>query len=474
MTIGLGTKNPDRPVSICEIATEVHYQDKPSRTDSDLIRKYTYFDGFSEEVQIKQENELGSVNKRWRADGWKILDNKGNPFKTFEPFLSPTKAFEKEILQGKFVLEQYDPLNRPTAKVFPNGTFEKVQYRSWYTTHWDANDNVLSNPKDELDISYHLAPNYKSWLERIFPDLSDLNNLPQNTQLEITGVNTLSHQDTPLVKVMDVFGNPFKEFKHNGTFSNKIVTVRTMDVNGFETGVVDPRGIQVVDKRLSLQGETTISKHADAGQLHSLTNFQGDNVLYLDANKNLITNKYDELNRLKERWVNKDSNGDLLKERVEYGENSVNAPVHNLRTRIHKSYDESGLVTNNQFDFKGNLTEMTKQLPKLTTAELNWNTGHFFDRSRMDQLATEQFISNSTWDALDRVVISKSPDLSQNTFNYHKSNQIAGITFQSPQIPQKKVVNEISYNAKYQTEKVKYANGLILSYTYDKENFQGQ
>ena len=49
-------------------------------------------------------------------------------------------------------------------------------------------------------------------------------------------------------------------------------------------------------------------------------------------------------------------------EHVLYGEGQTNDQALNLRTRIFQQFDGAGVATNNQFDFKGNLLNSTRQL----------------------------------------------------------------------------------------------------------------
>ena len=70
-----------------------------------------------------------------------------------------------------------------------------------------------------------------------------------------------------------------------------------------------------------------------------------------------------------------------------------------------QQFDQSGVVTNQAYDFKGNLLVVTRQLAQTVQKYkdmVDWST----DQS----LEPQSFVVSSTYDALNRVVASTSAD----------------------------------------------------------------
>ena len=94
---------------------------------------------------------------------------------------------------------------------------------------------------------------------------------------------------------------------------------------------------------------------------------------------------------------------------VEYGENIVNDKTNNLRSAIHRQYDQSGVVNNNKFDFKGNLLESSKQLADDYQNTVDWTNIPAVG------LEAEIFTGSTDYDALNRPIRSVTPNTVPNT-----------------------------------------------------------
>src|SRR5262249_12430529 len=117
-------------------------------------------------------------------------------------------------------------------------------------------------------------------------------------------------------------------------------------------------------------------------------------------------------------------NGEVLYEKTDYGEGQPNDQALNLRTRVFKSYDAAGVVTNmgynaatnrdESYDFKGNLLRSFRQLVADYKALPDWFAALFV-------LEDDVFTSSTEFDALNRPVATVSPDGSMFRFTYNKA-----------------------------------------------------
>src|SRR5476649_266274 len=98
--------------------------------------------GLAKKVTVNLDNTYSitevdtSLNKklRWTGSGRKILNNKGNAVKQYEPYFSVTPAFEevKELVElGVTPLLYYDAMSRLIKTVMPDATFSKTEFDAW-------------------------------------------------------------------------------------------------------------------------------------------------------------------------------------------------------------------------------------------------------------------------------------------------------------------------------------------------------
>src|SRR5262249_27033555 len=117
---------------------------------------YGYSDGFGREVMKKVLTESGVVpqldgafaDPRWVGTGRTVFDNKGNPVKQYEPFLSATHEYEDEpelVEWGVTPIMRYDALGRLIRTDLPSGMFSRVAFDPWGEQRFDPNDTVLES-----------------------------------------------------------------------------------------------------------------------------------------------------------------------------------------------------------------------------------------------------------------------------------------------------------------------------------------
>jgi YD repeat-containing protein len=106
-------------------------------------------DGFGREVQTRIRVAAGS----YQVSGFQVLNRRGNPTRSHEPFMSPSGACDMAPpADVPFTTFSFDALDRPTSVSHPTETqfgsrsLSTIQYGPHRRTRFDAEDNETSSP----------------------------------------------------------------------------------------------------------------------------------------------------------------------------------------------------------------------------------------------------------------------------------------------------------------------------------------
>ena len=371
--------NPDdpaqwEPVFAAILARETHVNDSLLPNGLKIRISFSYSDGFGREIQQKIQAEPGSIiqggpdiDPRWVGSGWTIFNNKGKPVRQYEPFFSNTHRFEFAKIIGVSPILFYDPLERVVATLNPNHTYEKVVFDPWQQETWDVNDTVLqADPKDDPDVG------------DFFQRLDEHDYLPTWHQSRINGelgkaekkaaAKAAKHANTPTVAHFDTLGRTFLTVADNGLNQNgneqKYKTRVELDIEGNQRKVIDARGRIVMTYDYDMLGNVIHTESMDAGKRWMFNNVAGNPIRLWDSRSHEISYIYDVLQRPTHVLVSTGNGRAVLAERMVYGEGHPSAKMLNLRGNIYQQYDGAGVVTNEEFDFKGNLLKSTRRLAK--------------------------------------------------------------------------------------------------------------
>jgi hypothetical protein len=130
----------------------------PGDKDASKVR-VRYLDGFGRVLQEKVRVEagpaiqrdasgavivdaggrpvLGPTEERWQVSGHVVYDAKGQPGRMYEPYFSPSAAYEGDAVLARFgvsTLTTYDAVGRAVRVDLPNGTYATTGYGAWATT----------------------------------------------------------------------------------------------------------------------------------------------------------------------------------------------------------------------------------------------------------------------------------------------------------------------------------------------------
>lgn len=496
-------KDNGKPNFVHTFAREKHGAANPRWQES-----YTYSDGFGREVMKKIQAEPGRVkqydadgnefevdtglNVRWVGTGRTVFDNKGNPIKQYEPYFSVTPDYEtdeKLVRFGVTPILRYDPLGRLIRTDHPNGTFSKVEFDAWYQKTWDENDTVWESQwySDRQGADFAGTAPEKAAERRAAKITLDA----QKTD------PSKPEYGTPSIAHLDVLGRTFLTIADNGLAEDgtplQYPTHLTLDIEGNQLAVTDARKNQVMVSILQatdesgnsvkvnafdLLGHRLYSHSPDAGDRWMLNNVAGHPLRSWDSRGHQIRYRYDELQRPTHLFVKLGAE-EILAERTVYGESHPDAATLNLRGKVYQHYDGAGVITSEEFDFKGNLLRSKRQLAQEYKQQVNWvgladltNVGDIANAAA-PMLETERFSSSTEYDALNRPILLISPDSSEIQPTFNEANLLERVDVKLRGAENwTTFVKDIDYDAKGQRLLIEYGSGVRTDYSYDPLTFR--
>jgi RHS repeat-associated protein len=457
--------------------------------------------------------KIGHVHHRWVGTGQTIYNNKGKTVKKYEPFFSSTHLFEEEpevAETGITPIIFYDPLERMVATLHPNHTYGKVVFDPWHQETWDVNDTInplvkfdprqfdpgipiypdhAFNPINDPDVGHFFIrlPTKEylpTWYDLRMDDIKAAEKWPDvsNRNVEKNAAQKASrHVSTPAIAYLDTMGRSFLTIADNGLDENgieqKYRTYVELDIEGKHREIIDARENKAIQYDYDMLSRSIFQNSMDAGERWVLDNVIGNPVKRWDARNHEFTYSYDELQRPILSQV-KGNDGDTpldnVFEKILYGDwkamtaNDRNqGKENNLIGQPKEHYDTVGKMELQNYDFKGNLTISRRWLTKDYKNIVDWSGTTPDDLLEKD----ESFINETSYDALNRVIRSKTPDKSISKPAYNEANLLEGVKVTQGDTTDI-FVKDIAYNEKGQRTGINYGNDVTTTYEYDKETFR--
>ena len=489
------------PLPICSyaLARETHSADLVPAGGLKIQHSFSYSDGFGREMQKKIQAEPGpvpvrdvngdivigvdgrpvmtenAVSPRWVGSEWVVFNNKGKPVRQYEPFFTDTHRFEFDVRIGVSPVLFYDPIGRVVATLHPNHAWEKVVFDAWRQEHWDVNDTVLT-PDPKAD------PHAGDFFSR----LPDTDYLPTWYTQRVGGAlgvaeqaaaeRTAIHAITPSIAHADSLGRAFlmvaqNKFKYSDTPPaappvEEFYRTRTLlDIEGNQRTAIDAKDRIVMRYEYDMLSRRIHQASMEAGERWILNDVTGKPLYAWDSFNREIHSIYDAARRPVESRLRLGAGVPIVIGRTVYGEGLPNPEDHNLRTRIVQVFDQAGVLTTDEFDFKGNLLRGQRELAQTYNAMLDW--------SGPVPMVAGAFISRTRFDALNRPTELTAPDNSLIRHVYNEANLlnqldanlrgelVAGLPKWTP------FIENIDYDAKGQRTRVDFGNGVTTRYSYD-------
>lgn len=468
-------QNNKKPNFVHAFAREKH-----GAANSRWQESYVYSDGGGSVIMTKAQAEPGKAKKwntvtkeveeveadpRWIGNGRTILNNKGNPVKQYEPYFSDTHEYESEdalVETGVTPIIYYDPVGRNIRTDFPNGTFSKIEFDAWFFKSFDPNDTVKEG----------------QWYSD--RGSSDPATTPEPTDAEQRAAwLAAKHDNTPGTAHTDSLGRTFYAVTDYG--NGKTTTVYSeSDPAGRYARMYDQLGRKVSESYTNLLGAAIYGNSAEKGEQWVFADVMGRPVKVWDNDVRELRSTFDQLHRPVSTFV-KEGGQETLFGHVVYGDSFPDAEAiqRNLKGQAFRLFDQAVVVTLKTVDFKGNVTEVERQLTKEYKQLINWQPLEglagipAIEAAAAPFLEDEVFSSSSTLDALNRPTQVTLPDQSVVEPKYNEANSLDSLKVQiRGQGDLVTFLENQEYDAKGQRQSAQYGNGLITNYFYDPKTFR--
>jgi RHS repeat-associated protein len=466
-----------QPSASYTLARETHLSDLASGEHSKIQHSFSYSDGFGRIAQKKGQaapealvDQGPKVEPRWVGTGWTIFNNKGKPVRQYEPFFSATHEFDFANIVGVSATLFYDPVGRVIATLHPEHTYDKVVFDPWRQVTWDVNDTVLeSNPADDVDVGgfFRRLPEddyLPTWYEQ-------RKNGGMGQKAKEAAQQTALHAGTPKTAYSDTLGRTFLTVDINRTkrdddvVEERVATSIQLDIEGQQLSVTDPLGRQIMSYAYDMLANRIHQSSADSGDRWIILEIGKKPLRTWDSRGFRFRYEYDVLRRPTALFVRAGFDAEKLVEQSIYGEGQPGDLVRNLRGKLFQGRDGAGTAINNEFDFKGNLLNSSRQLLRNYHEDVDWNNS--------PELEERIFATSTTYDALNRPITITVPDESIFRLGYDDASLLdsVDVNLRDAEVATPFVTN-ITYNAKGQRESIAFGNGAHTRYTYDRLTFR--
>jgi RHS repeat-associated protein len=349
-------------------------------------------------------------------------------FDTYEYFNGFGKTIQKRTSaeDGKVVVscEEYNVQGQVAKKYHPFFSIgyeyvpeEQDNGNLMMTMKYDATGRIISATNGEGSV---IRVEYTPW-EAIHYDANDTDDTTENIDR--------GHFNTPKIERYDAWLRLISvtELVGEESFSTRY----EYDLLGRITKVIDAKGRESSSIIYDLLGNRLRIQHIDAGTKIYTYDAQSNVVITTDSKGQIVHRSYDELNRLTE--VRLGVNGEILVEQHIYD----TGDGKNLVRRLSKVIDTSGELSFS-YDARGNVIE----------------------KKRLVKGKDTPFTFRSEYNLRGQICKLTYPDNTEVVYKYN-----AGALLDS--IPG--YIETIDYNPNGQRVEVRYSNGVITSYVYDKQ-----
>ncbi|HLG56083.1 MAG TPA: SpvB/TcaC N-terminal domain-containing protein [Vicinamibacterales bacterium] len=484
-----------QPTVAYAMARETHANDSGGPLAA-VQHVFAYADGYGREIQRKVQAEPGpvptrdpdghvivggdgspamttnDVEPRWISTGWVVFDNKGNPVREFEPFFTDRHQFEFDVRLGVSPVRFYDPLGRVVGILRPDRAWEKRVFDAWRQETWDVNDtSLIAEPITDLQLGDFFArlPHaavHPTWF-------AARANGALGAEERTSARKTAVHAATPAVAHADALGRMFLSVTHNRfrfgiqpdsdlPAEARFETRVRYDIDGNRREVIDAAQRTVIRCDYNLLGDSIHHTNMDAGETWRLVDVSGHPICAWESSGHRFRMTYDALRRPLDALVLPDgATAELVAQRTEYGDRQPGGEAANLRGKAVALFDQSGVVSNGRYDFKGNLLEAERRITQEFQNAVDWLASPV--------LEPDIFRTTASYDALNRPLTVTSPDESIYLATFNRSNLLERVDLTlAGEIDVTTVVQDIDYDARSQRARITYGNGTETRYSRDR------
>ena len=459
------------PPVLVELArTSLTHDGEQGPADGPIEVALTYLDGFGRPLQRKAAVAAGPAitrgpdgavvveddepveawaEARWRVSGHVVHDAKGRPGQVFDPYFSPSAAYESDdVLQrfGVATLTRYDAAGRVARVDLPNGTFATITYTPWSSEQASAGDNVL-------------ASTYRILRE----------SLPADDAERVAYEEARAHAGSTRTSFVDVRGLPCGTLERGDLDTLDRLTVLRLDAAGRATDVIDPRGLVAFHHVHDMLGRALLDASVDAGTRRALLDAYDRPVRGWDARGFAVERGFDLADRPTYTHVRGGDGIVPLDHRVEeriYGDASGDlggALEANALGRVIVVRDAGGERRTRTYDPDGGVRDAELRVRSDADDTADW--------SGAVALESESLQLHTVHDALGRPLRAQLADGTWRTHLYARGGELVRVQITSPDgaLTETPVLAAAAHDAHGRPSAATLGNDVALAWQYDRE-----
>ncbi|KAH9206495.1 hypothetical protein DL95DRAFT_450820 [Leptodontidium sp. 2 PMI_412] len=399
---------------------------------------------------------------RWVCSGWVVLNDKGFPVQSFEPFFDSSHSFQFNKRVGVASYTVYDALGRKVSVLHPTKHWTKSIIHPWKLEGWDPIDTLLLDPSKDEDIGHVVSALSNDIYSPTWYDARIDGSLGQREQIAAQKSAKLS--GTPVSVHFDALGASFMQ--ENSIGAGLTQQTRTLtDIQGRLIETFDGRGSVVVRTSYDMPNRPVHTQTMDAGNVWQVHDSNGLPIASIDNKNRLVVKTYDALRRETDSSLYDAEQSAVVVNRVVYGETTGSPEEqiqHNSRGKAVRTYDQSGVITIESYDFEGNALSTGSNVPP--------------------ELELQTYRSTASYDALGRITSCTEPDKTVNRSTFNAMGLLDTVTvnlygaLDSGGIPLwTSLINSTSYDAAGKKISSTMGNGARTTntYTFTRKNSSG-
>lgn len=500
-----------------------NYPDPASQPRKSILSNYVrvhvdYFDGFFRHIQRASKTEEAetvdylsttqtqkpsltykeSSNERgqfiWHISGRALYDNKGTPYKGYQPYFADTsEIIPVRLLDGKianaknrpeylgFSVHLHDPMGREFKSITPKGHLIEHDWTPWSDQHYDENDTFARSPYNLINKVVS-APNppksTPDWYQRYIDK-----NLSSSSRAALKSASVTSY-GTPDTEVNDSMGQVILEQKLRRTLNNSdkskpasLNTLHQHDIRGNLISSSDarlgPANVENAKSNYDLAGQQFYLESVDAGTSWSLHDVMG-NLIYSEDSRGLkFYHEYDELNRPTDlRVYGGDGKKpiDAVVESTVYGDSDpktddATSKANNLRGKPSHHYDQSGIIEFHGYSLIGHMLSASLYVPTLFEDVIDWRKYDFHKIFETPHSRTIRY------NAVGQIHTRIDPFGNTYSYKYYLGGALSGqgLSFSDERTGSAptKLASEIKYDAHGHKVAEHLGPGIRASYEFD-------
>ena len=329
---------------------------------------------------------LAPATERWQVSGHVVYDAKGQPGRVYEPYFSPSAAYEGDAVLARFgvsTLTTYDALGRPVRVDLPNGTYATTAHGAWATTAATPGDTVL-------DSTYRVVREGR----------------PVDDAERVAYEHAAGHAGTPTVTYVDARGVACATRAVGDASAGDAWTRQVLDATGQARAVVDARGLTAFTYARDLRGRVVAQASVDAGPTWALADAYDRPVWTWDGRGFAVTRGFDVADRPTTVSVTGGDGAaamDAMVEMYRYGDEDADrtaAVAANTVGRLVEVKDGAGVVAVTAYDPLGAVRAQGRRLRATVDEAPDWRGAEAVESEVLTTAARTDALGREVWTAL--------------------------------------------------------------------------